>query len=315
MANRAKPAGVDLIARIAPFFGLIALGAVGGRLGLINVRVGQILAGYTFWIGFPGLLIRWLGDAPPPDPTLARLLAAYAVAMIAALVAGPLGAALLGWPRETRAGLAMTSAVGNTAFLGAPVAVAVLGEGARAPAAALVAVDFIVLMALAIAVLQAGRPGGSLLRALGKVLLNPTVAGAVIGLSMSSFALRLPGPADQALTWVALTASPVALLALGGLIGREHETPRRDEVAPLVLTLALKLLLAPALVWLALGLAGAEPVLRATATLLAACPTAVNVFIQTRAQGVFVRGAVQAIVAGTVVSAATLTLIAHALTG
>lgn len=305
---------MDLIARIAPFFALIALGALGGRFGLINAKVGQALSAYTFWIGFPALLIRWLGDAPPPDPALARILAAYACAMIAVLVAGPLVAALAGWPRETRAGLAMTSAVGNTAFLGAPVAVAVLGEAARAPAAALVAVDFILLMALAIAVLQAGKPGGSALRALGKVLLNPTVGGAALGLLMSAFALRLPGPADLALSWVAMSASPVALLALGGLIGRERATPMRDEFAPLGLTLALKLLLAPSLVWLALGLAGAEPLLRAVATLLAACPTAVNVFIQTRAQGVFVRGAVQAVMASTVISALTLTLIAHWLT-
>src|SRR5690606_41565345 len=111
--------------------------------------------------------------------------------MLAPLAAGPLPAAAFGWPRETRAGLAMTSAVGNTAFLGAPVAVAVLGEAARAPAATLVAVDFIVLMALAIAVLQAGRPGGSLPRALGRVPLNPTVAGAVVRLAVASYAVRL----------------------------------------------------------------------------------------------------------------------------
>ena len=65
------------------------------------------------------------------------------------------------------------------------------------------------------------------------------------------------------------------------------------------------------LVWIALGLVGASAEARATATLLAACPTAVNVFIQTRAFGVFARGAAEAVVAGTVLSALTLTLIAH----
>lgn len=58
---------MDLIARIAPFFAIIATGALAGRIGLIGPRLGGWLSAYTFWIGFPALLIRWLGDAPPPD--------------------------------------------------------------------------------------------------------------------------------------------------------------------------------------------------------------------------------------------------------
>ena len=79
----------------------------------------------------------------------------------------------------------------------------------------------------------------------------------------------------------------------------------------MALALVLKLMLAPLLVWLVLGAATVAPELRATATLLAACPTAVNVFIQTRNIGVFARGAAEAVIAGTVLSAISLTLIAH----
>ncbi len=56
---------MDLIARIAPFFAIIAAGAVAGRIGLLGPRLGAWLSAYTFWVGFPALLIRWLGDAPP----------------------------------------------------------------------------------------------------------------------------------------------------------------------------------------------------------------------------------------------------------
>jgi len=41
----------------------------------------------------------------------------------------------------------------------------------------------------------------------------------------------------------------------------------------------------------------------------------VNVFIQTRTLAVHARGAALAVIAGTVISAATLTLLAHALGG
>jgi predicted permease len=59
---------------------------------------------------------------------------------------------------------------------------------------------------------------------------------------------------------------------------------------------------------------GVDPIARATVTLLAACPTAVNVFIQTRALDVFARGAAQAVIAGTILSLLSLTVLAHFLT-
>lgn len=303
---------MDLIARIAPFFAVIAAGALAGRVGLLNARLGGWLSAYTFWIGFPALLLRWLGDAPPPDAGQALALAVYAGVMAGLILAIWMFARRAGWiGPEAAAGLPMVALVGNTAFLGAPLAAAVLGAAVRPVAATLVAVDFILLMGLAIAILQTGAPSLGIGAALRRVLANPTVLGAAGGLVLSASGARLPGLADQGLSLLAATASPVALLALGGLIGRDGGLPARADVSPLALALAVKLLVAPLLVWLALGLVGAAPEVRATATLLAACPTAVNVFIQTRAFGVFARGAAEAVVAGTVLSALTLTLIAH----
>ncbi|MDP1875268.1 AEC family transporter [Phenylobacterium sp.] len=302
---------MDLIARIAPFFAIIALGAVAGRTGLLGPRLGGWLSAYTFWVGFPALLIRWLGDAPPPDASQALALGLYGSTMTLILLGAWATARRLGLPKETAAGLPMVASLGNTAFLGAPLAVAVLGEAVRPQAAALVAIDFILLMGLAVAILQTGTAAVGLAAALRRVLANPTVLGAGCGLALAATGTRLPGPVDQSLTLLALTASPVALIALGGLIGREGGWPRRRDRGPLALALTIKLALAPLLVWLVLGAAGVAPDLRATATLLAACPTAVNVFIQTRNMGIFARGAAEAVIAGTVLSAVTLSLIAH----
>jgi malonate transporter and related proteins len=303
---------MELAARIAPFFALIAAGAVLARLRILDERVGRWLSAYTYWIGFPALLVSWLGSAPPPDAGLARALAIYAVTMGMVLGLAMVVGRVRAWPPEARAGVPMVAAVGNTAFLGAPLAASVLGEAARAPAAAIVAVDFILLLGVGVAVLQGGRNEPAR-RGLRRVLLNPTVVGAVIGLTLSAFRLRLPEPAAGGLALIALTASPVALVALGGLIGRERALPARAEFEPLGAALLLKLGLAPVLVWLALEAAGTARELIAAAVLLAACPTAVNVFIQTRAADVFARPAAQAVALGTVISALTLTLAAHIL--
>lgn len=302
---------MDLIARIAPFFAIIAAGALAGRLGLLGPRLGGWLSAYTFWIGFPALLIRWLGDAPPPDASQGLALGLYGLTMTLLLLGVWAVGRRLALPPETAAGLPMVASLGNSAFLGAPLAVAVLGEAVRPQAAALVAIDFILLMGLAVAILQTGSAAVGLGAALRRVLANPTVLGAACGLLLATTGTRLPGPIDQMLTLLALTASPVALVALGGLIGREGGWPRRRDQGPLALALMVKLALAPLLVWLVLGAAGVAPELQATATLLAACPTAVNVFIQTRNMGVFARGAAEAVIAGTVLSAVTLAAIAH----
>jgi malonate transporter len=50
-------------------------------------------------------------------------------------------------------------------------------------------------------------------------------------------------------------------------------------------------------------------VFRNTATLLAACPTAVSVFIQTRTLNVFAKGGAMAVVLATAVSVVTLPLL------
>jgi predicted permease len=304
---------MELAARIAPFFALIAAGAVLVRLKILGERPGRWLSAYTYWIGFPALLVSWLGSAPPPDAGLLRALAAYGLAMGTVLGLAMLVGRARRWPGEARAGVPLVSSVGNTAFLGAPLAASVFGAWARAPAAAIVAVDFILLLGLGVAVLQGGRnePVG---RGLRRVLLNPTVVGAVIGLLLSAFRLRMPDPAAQGVALLAATASPVALVALGGLVGRERTLPPRGELEPMATALALKLAASPLLAWLALSLVGAAPQLVAVGVLLAACPTAVNVFIQTRTADVYARPAAQAVALGAVISALTLTLIAHLFT-
>lgn len=305
---------MDVFARVAPFFLLIAVGALAGRLGWLDARRGGWLSAYTFWIGFPALLLRWLGDAPPPGRDEVTSLVGYGAVMGATLVAVWGLGRRLNLPRPAAAGAPMAAVVGNTAFLGAPLAAAVLGEGVRPLAAAVVAVDFILLMGVAVAILQTGAPSVGLGAALRRVLANPTVLGAVGGLAIAAFGLRLPGPADQGLTLLAASASPVALLALGGLIGREGVRIHSDERVALGLVLSIKLALAPLLVWFMLTWLGVDPIARATVTLLAACPTAVNVFIQTRALDVFARGAAQAVIAGTILSLLSLTVLAHFLT-
>src|SRR5688572_20868336 len=152
---------MDVLARVIPFFLLIGLGAAIARLRLVDLGGARALSTYVFWVAFPALLIHSLASMPPPDAAMGAGLAAYTAGATAPLVVALLVGRAAGWERQTRGGAAMASATTNTAFLGAPLAAALFGQAAVAPAAAVVAIDCTVIMALATAALRSAAEGSS----------------------------------------------------------------------------------------------------------------------------------------------------------
>lgn len=300
---------MDVLLRVIPFFLLIAVGAVIARARLVDLTGARALSAYVFWVAFPALLVHSLSHAPAPDAALGLSLAAYGVAATAPLFIVLVLGRMLGWSREARAGAGMASVGGNTAFLGAPLAVSLFGAAAAIPAAAVVAVDCTIIMAVASGTLRGAAGQSSLKKTIALTATNPLVVAAVIGLAMSYARVLAPSPIDQALATLRATASPVGLVALGVVVGLEFGKPDPGETAPVLTAVVFKTLLAPLLVWLATGLVGAEPMFRSVAILLAACPTAVNVFIQTRTLNVFARGGAMVVVLATLVTLVTLPLL------
>lgn len=304
---------MDVLVRVIPFFLLIGCGVAAARARLIELAGARALSAYVFWIAFPALLVHSLAQMPRPGADMAAGLAAYAVGAVAPLAGTLLIGRALGWERKTRGGAAMAAVSGNTAFLGAPLAVSLFGAAAQAPAAAVVAIDCTIIMALASGVLRGAADNVSLWRAAGKTLQNPLVVAALVGAGLCFAKVAIPKPIEQTLGMLRATASPVGLVALGVVVGLEAGRPTGRDGAAIGVAMAGKLLIAPVLVWLLVGLTDAAPMFRATATLLAACPSAVNVFIQTRTYGAFERGGALAVVLSTIAAAASLPLIGGAL--
>lgn len=305
---------LDVAARVWPFFLLVAAGVALSRLRLLDARMTQGLSAYVYWVGFPALLIHSLSRLGRPGPELWAGLAAYAAVGLAVMASLVAGGRALGWSRPERAGAAMAAGVGNSAFLAVPVTAAVLGgETARLVAGA-IAADFVVLAAAGVGLLgwAAGR---SVWRAMAQAFQNPVVIAAVLGLLLALLNLALPQPLDRAIGLAAASGSPVGLVALGAALGLPRtEDEASPRAGPVVLAALAKLLAFPLLVWLSIGLTPAPAEFRAGATLVAAAPTAVNVFIQTRAYGVWPRGAARIVALTTAVSIVSLSLVAILLT-
>ena len=305
---------MDVLARVFPFFLLIAVGVVAARTRLLDMVGARALSAYVFWIAFPALLIHSLSAMQPPDSAMAIGLFAYLAGMTAPLVIIVLLGRLLQWPRQQGAGAGMASIAANTAFLGAPLAVSFFGPAAAAPGAAMVAIDCTIIMLIATWTLTHAAGEASLRKTGLMAARNPLLLAAMTGLALCLSGYQLIGPLNDALGLLRLTASPVGLIALGVVVGLEFARPAREDIAPVLTAVTFRLFLAPIFVWFATGLVGADPTFRATATLIAACPTAVSVFIQTRTLGVFSRGGALAVVLATIVAAVSLPLIGGALT-
>lgn len=300
----------DVLSRVWPFFLLVGAGLALSRLRLLDARMTQGLSAYVYWVGFPALLIHSLSRLGRPGHDLLLGLAVYAGIGLMVMAAVVLVGWRLGWSRVERAGAGMASGVGNSAFLALPVTAAVLGAETARLAAGVVAVDFVILAAAGVGLLgwAAGR---SVWRSTAQAFRNPVVAAALAGVGLALLGVALPAPLDQAVGMAAASGSPVGLVALGAALGlREGEAEAPPAAAPLILAALAKLVAFPLLVWLALGLTPAPPAFRAGATLLAAAPTAVNVFIQTRAYGVWPRGAARTVALTTAAAAITLSVVA-----
>ena len=305
---------LEVAARVWPFFLLVAAGGALSRLRLLDARMNQGLSTYVYLIGFPALLIHSLSHMGRPAPELWSGLLAYTVVGLVMMASLLTCGRALGWSRHERAGAAMAAGVGNSAFLAVPVTGAVLGAETARLVAGAVAADFVILAAAGVGLLgwAAGR---SVWRSLAQAFQNPVVVAALVGLLLALLGLALPQPLDRAIGMAAASGSPVGLVALGAALGLpQAEDEPAPVMAPVLLATLAKVAAFPLLVWLAVGLTPAPADFRSGATLVAAAPTAVNVFIQTRAYGVWPRGAARTVALTTAIAIVSLSVAAILLT-
>src|SRR5690606_9972758 len=118
-----------------------------------------------------------------------------------------------------------------------------------------------------------------------------------------------PAPAQRLVDYLAQAAAPCALFAMGVTLALR---PLRRVPVEIGYIVPAKLLLLPVTMYLVLGLAGNfDPVWVFTAVLLAALPTATNVFVIGQQYGVWQERASAAVLITTVLSVATLTILLY----
>jgi len=264
-----------------PFFALILLGYVAGRRRWVPADAIPAFNGFLLWFAVPAMLFRFAANTPFEEIVNVRYFTAWAVSGVTVVVLVALLARRLAQTPRDAAFLGLAAAVPNAGFLGVPMLVALLGDGAAAPVILAIVADLLFVATTGLALAEMGGATGRGWRedvrdAAVRILLNPFLIAMVAGAAFSAMDWRLATPAEGVVKLLADAAGPTALFAIGLSLVRP-DAPLRSPV--IALPVAAKLLVHPAIVWGAMHLFGVGPFNTLVAVLTAALPSAGWVFI------------------------------------
>lgn len=303
----------DVVAIVAPVFGLIALGYLLVRTGLLGEAAGKGLSEFVFTVAVPALLFRMMATVAAPAVSPFGLWGSYfGASAVVWIVAILITRFVLHRPAADGASIAMGAAFGNIVMLGIPLALDRFGAEAATPIALIVSVSSPLLwFAATLHIESVERRGGTswagLLRDLMLGLLrNPIILGVLAGTAWRLTGFGIHEIPDKMITMLGQAAVPVALVSLGMSLTAFEV---RGQVATMTAICLLSLVLMPAMAWLlAVAVFALPPVWTGVAVLFAACPTGANAFLFASRYRVATGSVSGAVALGTTLSVVTISL-------
>ena len=259
---------------------IIALGFLLAQLGVLRADSQIMLTRLVFFVATPALLVQTLSRAPV-DQILSSGLAVAALSFVGTAGVYVLLARTV-WRRSTGDTVlgALSSAYVNAGNLGLPITVYVLGTAAFI--APVLLLQLVVLTPLAFAILDAvvARQRPSLFGMISQPLRNPITVGSILGLTCSLAGWQVPVVVAAPVALIAGMAVPGVLLAYGVSLRLGPRPIAGGPIAELVVVCSLKLLVQPLLAYaVARWVFDLDGRALLAATVVAALPTAQNIFV------------------------------------
>lgn len=294
-----------------PVFALVGIGWLGGRLRLLGAHGTAALNGFVSWFALPAMLFGALAQVKLAEIINLSFTLVFGGSMLATYVVGMIAARLV-----ARAGLAhmslhgLAASFGNVGYMGIPLCIAAFGPQGALPATLAVVLGAAGLLTLALVVVEFGgeNPPASRAAALcrvgGAIGRSPIVQAVALGMAVSALAIPVPDPVQRFLDLLSGAAGPCALFAIGHFLSDQGLPREWREVA---LATIGKVVLQPALALALLAVAPPmEEMWAKSALLLAALPSAANVFVLAKDHDRFVAGASATILLSTIASVFTV---------
>ncbi|MFK7855130.1 MAG: AEC family transporter [Granulosicoccus sp.] len=302
----------EVAALVLPLFGLILLGYLAGRLKKIPIEGLAWLNFFLLYVSLPALFFQLLAKTPVTQFTntaflISTTLGTFLIFALCFFIARVLRRA------DTRTATiqGFAGAYGNIGYMGPPLAIAAFGPEAGVPVALIFCLDNAMHFTLAPTLMAMGdkrqqRISAVIGEILKKILTHPFILATIAGISAAWFNFQAAAPLDTLLSSLSAAAAPCALFAMGVTTALR---PLKQVPVELGYLVPIKLLIHPLLIFLLLNqIEGLDPTWIHAAVLLAALPSATNVYVIAQQYGVWQERASSAVVISTVFSIITVTL-------
>ena len=302
---------VFLISNFSVFF-IILLGCISSVSHLFDQDASTVLVRLVFYIIMPVTLFVDIAQLPIHQILIWDYIGAYFLSYLSiASISILLSKSLFKRNAPNLIINGMASAHGNTAFIALPLFLTTFKT--LVPVAIVIIIhqffNFFILFGLDVLTRQ--KKEASHHRAILFVMVkNPIIIGTYLGLIFSYFHIGLPHVVHATCTLISHSASFIALFALGLSLGSSAMSFDKRQTFEIVMLIFLKTLLHPLAAFLiAYYVFGLSGFMLTAVTLMAAMPTAKNVFIFSERYRVAYKRANVVVLATTIVSMLVINMI------
>lgn len=300
-----------------PFFGLIALGFLCGKLMRYPEAGLQWMNFFIVYVALPALFLKLISAAPFEELSnwpfiLSTTLCTY----VAFSLAFTIGIVVTKGRLREATVQGVIGAYSNVGYMGPGLTIAALGQEAIVPTALIFVFDNILLFTLTPFLMALGtdqklRIGETAWYVVKRVVTHPFNIATAVAVAAAYVKFVPPAPVDAMLSFLKNAAAPCALFTMGVTVALRPLRKVPYELPPILL---IKLVVHPLMVWLLLSWVGDfEREWVFTAILMASLPPALNVFVIASQYQVYVERASTAVLVGTMVSVVTVTWLLYAI--
>ncbi|WP_181702815.1 AEC family transporter [Chthonobacter albigriseus] len=309
---------LQVVTLALPFFGVILIGYVSGKIAQIPRSGLAWLDFYLLYVALPALFFDLISKTPIEELARGSFILATTAATFTAFVISYAVGQFFG-EKDTRIGTirALVGSYANVGYMGIGLTLAALGPTASAPVALVFCFDVaLVFTVVPVIMTLSGKDkrgiGGTLLLVVRRVFLHPFILATLIGAAAAAVQLETPAPIAATLQFLKNSAAPAALFAIGVTVALQPVGRGAPEIPWL---LAVKLVVHPLIAWLFVTtIGGFEPVWVQAAIIMAALPPATTIFVAAQQYDTYVNRAATAILIGTAVSVFTVTGVLYLVT-